>query len=1069
MVREHLVCGTLALAVLLFNFAGAETPKPIPPALSLDDQPSFERELAPGEVHAYELSLSAGDFVRLSVDPAEFDVLVTLESPTGEPLVSRLRRNLIEPATTLSTIAKAGGRHRLVVESKWPTSSRYVVRIVERRPTIAADRDRIDAERAYSEGVELSTNGTAESIPAAMVAFERALGLFRKLRDDAATADALDAVGTVHMFLGDYPKSLAPFVQSLALRQCLPDLFPRGVSLDVIGYVYNTLGERRKAITFLEAALLAKDPDLPRQAAFTLNSLALTYLEIGETETALGYYLQVLPMWRTAGDRLGEATVLHSIGALRARRGEWQEALDYAHQALRIWREQSHRDGQASTTLSLGVYYETRGEPERALSHYEKSLALFREMGDRHGQAHALRRIGDAHQALGNLDQAIEHHQQALKLFRETEHRSLEGDVLLGLGRSYAKRRDLPKALQYYSEALSISRSAERRGGEALVLKAMAEAQLETGNVADARASATQALELFRVVNYRPGEPATLLVRARAWEAAGDLAAARTDVESALRLTEQLRGNITTHEARALFLASVAEVSEFYIRLLMRLHEKNPDQGFDVLALRASEQARARSLVDLLVESRAVAGERAGRPGIERIRSLRERISAKAQAQLKLGITNSVQAAELARELEELNGQYEQVVAQIRRDDPVLAAVASPEPLDLAQIQHEVVDSSSALLEYSLGEARSFLWVVTPDKLFSYELPPRAQIESAVRAAYQTLSIPSGSVADLVPVSNLILAPARAVLRSKRLIVVPDGALQYVPFAALPSPATGRPLVADHEIVTLPSASTIAVLRQHPRPRQSSKVLAVFADPVFEKTDSRLTAQTENVPAVVASRGVDDDEVESEWERSARESGLASLPRLPFTRREATAVLSLVPPAQRKEALDFDANRRAVMDPEVGTYRFVHFATHGLLNTFHPELSGIVLSMVDEKGREQDGFLSTADVFNLSLGADLVVLSGCRTGLGKEIRGEGIAGLTRAFMYAGAPRVVASLWNVNDAATAELMKRFYQEMLGPGRLSPPAALRAAQLKIRKEARWSAPYYWAAFVIQGEWR
>jgi CHAT domain-containing protein len=217
-----------------------------------------------------------------------------------------------------------------------------------------------------------------------------------------------------------------------------------------------------------------------------------------------------------------------------------------------------------------------------------------------------------------------------------------------------------------------------------------------------------------------------------------------------------------------------------------------------------------------------------------------------------------------------------------------------------------------------------------------------------------------------------------------------------------------------------------------------------------------------------ATRGADDDAVENELVRSARESGLRSLPRLPFTRREATAVLSLVPPAQRKEALDFNASRRAVLNADLGKYRFVHFATHGLLNSFHPELSGIVLSMVDDQGREQDGFLSTADVFNLSLAADLVVLSGCRTGLGKEIRGEGIAGLTRAFMYAGAPRVVASLWNVNDAATAPLMKRFYQEMLGPKRLAPAAALRAAQLSLQKEPRWSSPYYWAAFVIQGEW-
>jgi len=308
----------------------------------------------------------------------------------------------------------------------------------------------------------------------------------------------------------------------------------------------------------------------------------------------------------------------------------------------------------------------------------------------------------------------------------------------------------------------------------------------------------------------------------------------------------------------------------------------------------------------------------------------------------------------------------------------------------------------------------------------------------------------------------MLLAPASAALGSKRLIIVPDGALQYLSFAALPSPdRQHRPLIADHEIVTLPSASAMAVLRRYPHARPSSRTLAVFADPVFDRSDSRLSARTAGSQPIVPS--------DSEVVRSARESGLRNLARLPFTRREATAVLSLVDPSRRKQALDFDANRRAVMDPDLANYRFVHFATHGLLNNFHPELSGIVLSMVDERGNSQDGFLSTADVFNLSWSADLVVLSGCRTGLGKEIRGEGIAGLTQAFMYAGAPRVVASLWNVNDAATAELMKRFYEGMLGPKHLAPPAALRAAQLRLQKETRWSAPYYWAAFVMQGEWR
>jgi len=192
------------------------------------------------------------------------------------------------------------------------------------------------------------------------------------------------------------------------------------------------------------------------------------------------------------------------------------------------------------------------------------------------------------------------------------------------------------------------------------------------------------------------------------------------------------------------------------------------------------------------------------------------------------------------------------------------------------------------------------------------------------------------------------------------------------------------------------------------------------------------------------------------------------IPRLPFTRQEAEAIIAHVPEGHGLKALDFAASRATVANAQLSRYRIVHFATHGLLNSQHPELSGIVLSLVDEQGQPQDGFLRTHEIFNLNLSADLVVLSGCKTGLGKEVKGEGLVGLTRGFMYAGAARVVVSLWDINDAATAELMKQFYQGVLAEG-LRPAAALQAAQVAMWKEKRWQAPYYWAGFVLQGEWR
>jgi CHAT domain-containing protein len=266
----------------------------------------------------------------------------------------------------------------------------------------------------------------------------------------------------------------------------------------------------------------------------------------------------------------------------------------------------------------------------------------------------------------------------------------------------------------------------------------------------------------------------------------------------------------------------------------------------------------------------------------------------------------------------------------------------------------------------------------------------------------------------------------------------------------------------EHEIVHLPSASTLAVLRRELAGRQPApKTVAVLADPVFSADDGRVR------PAATGHEMTAGDRTRSELTRALNDVR-GEIARLLMTRDEAQAILSFTPPNMRLEALDFRASRATSSSWELSQFRIVHFATHGLLNSQHPNLSGLVLSLVNENGKPEDGFLQLHEIFNLRLPAELVVLSACQTGLGKEIKGEGLVGLTRGFMYAGAARVAASLWKVDDAATAELMKLFYQRMLRDG-MRPAAALRAAQIEMRKRPKWNAPYYWGAFVLQGEWK
>lgn len=380
------------------------------------------------------------------------------------------------------------------------------------------------------------------------------------------------------------------------------------------------------------------------------------------------------------------------------------------------------------------------------------------------------------------------------------------------------------------------------------------------------------------------------------------------------------------------------------------------------------------------------------------------------------------------------------------------------------------------LLEFALASKTSYVWAVTRRSIDTYELPDRAEIERAARRAYELLTVSHRreqrrpSELALADLSRILLAPLAAHLSAKRLLIVGDGALHYVPFAALSAPAAaGRepaPLIVEHEVVSVPSASVLAVQRRELAGRQRApKLVAVLADPVLQESDSRVSLRRK--PTDIVALDLEHREQADRAVRSGSEAGIASFERLPYTRAEAETIAALIPQGQGLTALDFEASRETMTSARLSDYQIIHFATHGVLNSQHPELSGVVLSLVDRRGEPLDGFVRAHEIFNLKLRSELVVISACRTALGKEVKGEGLVGLVRGFMYAGAARVVASVWDVRDEATAALMKRFYEGMLKDG-LRPAAALRAAQVSLLRDRRWSAPYFWAGFVLQGEW-
>ncbi|MFN6499714.1 MAG: tetratricopeptide repeat protein [Nostoc sp. DedQUE01] len=916
------------------------------------------------------------------------------------------------------------------------------LQIAQQPETTQQNATHAAAIRLTQEGLKLHQQGTAESLRQAIRKFQEAMKLLQQVDDKPWEAVTLLGIGSVYNLLGENQEALKYLNQALPIFRAVAYGGGEATTLSNIGNVYNSLGEKQEALKYYNQALpILRVVENRRMEAVTLSNIGTVYDSLGEKQQALKYYNQALPIRRAVKDREGEAATLNNIGGVYNSLGEKQQALKYYNEALSISRAVEDRRAEATTLSNIGGVYDSLGEKQEALKYLNQALPISRAVGDKEQEATTLTFIGFVYDSLGKKQEALKYYNQALPIFRAAEYRRGEATTLNNIGLVYDDLGEKQQALKYYNQALPIHRAVGNREQEATTLFNIAFLERDRGN----------------------------------------LQQAQTHIQAAIEIIEDLRTKIADKELRTSYFASVQNYYKFYTDLLMQLHKKDPSKGYDALALEVSDRSRARGLIELLTEAnidikkgidpKLLAEERRLQWQINAREKLLSELASKKETPEQL-LTNTKQ------QLEDLLKQQRELEVKIRAENPEYADLIYPQPLTLKEIQQQL-DKDTLLLQYSLGEERSYLWAVTPDSLHSYELPKRAQIDKAAKNLYDNyLRNPgmlgvspedTGKAAN--ELSKLILAPVADKLGQKRLVIVGDEALQYIPFAALTTATKSadgsdyKPLVVNHEIISLPSASTIAILRKQITGRtKAAKTLAILADPVFSANDERVTGKSSNV----ANNNIDQQLQESALKRSTRNIKRSEIQRLPGTEKEAQEILKLVSPSENIQAFGFDANYNWATNDQLSQYKMLHFATHGFLDSTEPELSGIVLSLIDKQGKSQRGFLRLADIFNLNFPAELVVLSACETGLGEEVKGEGLVGLTRGLMYAGAARVVVSLWNVDDEATSLLMSQFYSQMLQQGK-TPAAALRAAQLKMWSQEKWRNPYSWSAFTLLGEWR
>lgn len=1119
----------------------------------------ISRELAGGDVDTFKLSVSESHYFRVVVEQKGIVVAVVLLDPTGQAVVQTKSQSGAYGPLYISGIAASAADYTVQVRSteKWANAGSYEIRLESVRTPESQDHDRIAAEKALADGQGLLEQALSQSGPEqkktrqqAIKKFTEAAEGFTALKDPHGRVMSLHLIGVTYQGHLGQSSDAKPFMSQAA--DLTPDLPANDWRLEAtikndLGQVYAALRDEENTRLWLNKALQIYDAHGDRRGrASVFNNLGLSHARMGETREAIELYKAALEIRRLEHDKDNEIRLLNNIGGFYQVLGEYRQALDFFEQGLRGWRELKSkqiptglnnvayaydrlglwqlaidyyreslalvaqtgpRAAEAAALSNIAELYSNLNDPSRALESYEKALAIHRELKIPSEEANALAHIGTVHLLLNNPAEALKYFEQALQIAEANPALKIpriRAYTLLGMGEVYRLQNKPAEALKYFEEARKFAQSVGDRQQESDSQQKLGETYAALHDWTKAEESYNAALTLRRKLEDRLGQATTLYHIASLKRDLSQLVDAAATSAEALKQFEALRESIASQQLRTSYFETTQRCFELFIDVRLQLYKIDSDESHLAEAIAANEQARARSLVDILAQTSPRIRQGVNPALVQKKQALFESLNSKARTRqellnlrevqqraydqdrkdrsLALALANTDQRiSAFASGIQQLISEVDDLDTQMRRENPKYAALTQPQPLNLKEIQTELLDDNTLLLEYSLGDRRSFAFVVSTNSVKAMELPKRSEIEQvaqrlgaalAARNVSENGERPAQRKARLdkanteyleaaTVLSKMVIEPVASLLGKKRILVVADGALQVIPFAVLPVSlnsdrlvaTTPRPLIEDYEIITLPSASVLGIQRRELKGRKvAPHAVAVLADPVFESSDSRVQV-SKPAPASLS------------LPQSAR-GALVSW--LPYAKDEAKAIAKVAPAGETMLALDFKASRTTVMSPKLSQYRIVHFATHGIADPDHPELSEIILSLVDEKGAEQDGRVRLYEIYDLNLPVELVVLSACESGVGKQVKGEGLIALTRGFMYAGAARVVASLWKVDDSATAALMAEFYKEMFTNAR-EPAAALRAAQLTISKQRRWRDPYYWAGFVIQGEWR
>ncbi len=971
----------------------------------------------------------------------------------------------------------------------------------------------MQAERTFAKAQAMRAEPTAAGLKQSIYGYQQAAALWLEGQSLQGRALALTAEAQVWFQLSRYTDALRAFSAAEAIVE--PNSRQQVYVQSAKAELHLELWQRETALQLANRSLeiSRRIQDVPGEANALANQAIANFLL--SQRDARSDLQHALMFAEAAGNRVAAARILGVQGWLERDLGHLGESIENLRRSSQLFQETGRRIDAISEMCDIASTESMKGDPYSAIVRHLRMAKLFHDVGAAYQEANALTGVGQDYLAVHRLQDALQYFRDSKRLFarignpwgvyavlglmcsselklhrvndaqadcQEAKRLAVDLHSLPNvavadwhLGMLAESRNQGEQALAYYTQSAAISADEHYPLGEASAVVRIGLLKYKDRSFAEAIELFHRALVLSQTAEDLAGTVEARFELARCETETGRLGEAEVELDQAIGIFESQRFRVKDDKLRTSYFAAARKCYDLYVEILMRMHAADSTHGYDLDALAKSEAARGRTLLEALITRGGAATLSSNRSAAPEVLRLRASLNQAYETRLNLIVQGrnqrEVQRNEAAiRRLATMLDEAETLASE--RFSPLEANVHPLTASELLQVQPD-----SVILEYSLGEKLSYLWRIEHGRLKSFLLPNRKTITKAVDewrefasarqhranepfAAHQ-LRIKTAD-RDLprrsASLSCMLLAGLNP-SQNGRMIVIADGSLQALPFAALPLNGChrqdGPPLLTAYEVLYTPSLSVFRAGAATRTSLSTSRGVAILADPVFSAHDARVTERfaTKSAPAL------------SPLQTALRDVGLtAELLRLPGTQREADAIAAAAPPSTKVlKATGFKATLELALSPDLSQYPIWHFATHGLLDAKSPELSGIVFSLVDEKGHPTPGYLKIRDIFGLSIHPDLVVLSACSSGLGEQVDGEGTVGLSYAFLHAGAKLVVSTLWNVEDQVSGDLISEFYQGLLKE-KLSPAAALRKAQNNIRLKMPNAGPFYWAGFVI-----